>query len=188
MPRTGTFLEAVTSYYSNLAFGALEAMRTTQEDLRTNTFQLSKTLGNVVSLYLDATEGWWNALLVTASAPLPTGFLRIGPLGGTDTCEIRVLVPQEPEFTGLVRIGGGELIEGITINRLKNGDGLEVKLKGLDRERAAGRLKPGLYQGLVHIGDKPLAVLMLRVDAGAAPAAAPDAGNAPAKKKPAKKK
>jgi hypothetical protein len=166
MPRSGTFLEAMTSYYSNLAFGALRAMRTTQEDIRTGNFSVSKAVGSAASIWLDASEGWWNAVLVTASEPLPTVFLRVGPLGGTDTQEVRVLVPEDPEFTGLVRIGDGRTIPNslVSIRPLKDRDGLEVKLTGLSELRDKGALPPGVYQGLVHMGQKPLAIIMVRVD------------------------
>jgi hypothetical protein len=161
MPRSGAFLEAVISYYSNLTFETLSALRSTQEDLRTGTFQVDKTISKAVSLWLDATEGWFSALLVTASEPLPTAFLRLGPFGGTATQEVHVLVSAQPEFTGLDRLGGGARLEAdkdVKIEPLRDGNGLQIKLTGPKRPQ------PGLYMGLVHIGDKPLVVVMLRVD------------------------
>jgi hypothetical protein len=163
MSRSGTFLEAAVSYYSNLAFGALASMRSTQEDLRTGQFTLSKSLGGAVSFWLDASEGWWSALLVTASEPLPTVFLRVGPHGATDTQEVRVLVSGPPEFTGLSQIGGTERIDDKLINvaATQKGDGIEVKLKGISPDV---RPPQGLYHGLVHIGSRPLAVVMVLID------------------------
>jgi hypothetical protein len=159
MPRSGAFLEAVFSYYSNLTFETLSALRSTQEDLRTGTFTVDKAIGKAASLWLDATEGWFSALLVTASGPLPTVLLRLGPSGTTARKEVGVLVKGEPEFTGLDRIGGGARIESPhMIQALRSGNGLEIKLTGTKRP------EPGLYMGLVHIGDNPLVIVMMRVD------------------------
>lgn len=160
MPRTGTFLEANVSYYSNLAFNSLAAMRTTQEELRTGQFDTSKVIGRGVNLWLDALEGWWSALLVTASEPLPTVLLRLDPHSTTDSKEVRVLVPQDPEFTGLQSLNGGPQAS-VVVKVKSSKDGLEVKLIGLiDNKRPAA----GLYMGLVYLGTKPLAIVMLLVD------------------------
>jgi hypothetical protein len=158
MPRTGTFLEAAVSFYSNLAFGGLAAMRQTQEEVRTEQFEVSRALSRTISFWLDATEGWFNALLVTASEPLPTVFLRVGENTGTDTREVRVLVPAKPEFTGAVHVGGGTTLKGVDVRSTKDKDGLSVKIKNVNEKR-----QPGLYMGLVHIGVKPLAIVMVSV-------------------------
>jgi hypothetical protein len=167
MARSGVLLEAATSYYGNLVTNALTVMRSTQEDLRTGQFGISKTVGNVVSYWLDAYEGWWSALLVTASAPLPTAFLRLGPQDTTNWATVNVLVPggDDPEFTDLGLIGGEDTISKshLSVETNKDANGVQVRLKGLDpKSRAA--LTSGLYQGLVHTGVKPLAIILVRVD------------------------
>src|SRR5436190_18137090 len=103
MPRSGVFLEAAISFYSKLAFQAAGDMRSMQEELRTGNFQIDKAIGRTLSLWLDAGEGWLSALLVTASEPLPTAFLRIGSSSRTEAQFVRALVPDEPalDFTGL---------------------------------------------------------------------------------------
>jgi hypothetical protein len=158
MPRTGTFLEAAVSFYSNLALGGLAVMRQTQEEVRTEQFEVSKALSRTVSFWLDATEGWFNALLVTANEPLPTVYLRVGEKTGTDTREVRVRVPAKPEFTGAVNVGDGTTLKGVEVRPTKNNDGLTVKIKNENVKR-----RPGLYMGLVHIGVKPLAIVMVSV-------------------------
>ena len=161
MARSGAFLEAAVSYYSGIAFSAMESMRKTQEDLRTNNFDLSRTIGRAVSFWLDASEGWWSALLVTAGQPLPTAFLRIGPLGSTATQVVPVTVSQVLEFTGLRQIGGTQQIDAVEVRPTQKGDGIEVKIKGIS---PASRPPAGLYQGLVHEGIKPLAIVLVLVD------------------------
>jgi hypothetical protein len=163
MPRSGTFLEAAITYYSNLGFDALASMRTTQEELRTGQFEVSKAMSRAASFWLDASEGWWSALLVTAGQPLPTVFLRIGPRDTTATQEANVLVPRDPECAGLLQIGGSGRIdkERLVLTVSAKRDRLGVKLKGLSDDY---RPQPGLYQGLVHIGDKALAVVIVEVE------------------------
>ena len=166
MPKSGVFLEAAISFYSNLAFHAAGEMRSMQEDLRTGSFQVDKAIGRTLSLWLEASEGWLSALLVTASEPLPTAFLRIGSSSRTDAQFVRALVPDEValDFTGLFQIGGTDHISSpnLAIRRSSRGDGLEVKLKGLKEVRPS----PGLYQGLVHVGGKPVALIMVQVEGG----------------------
>lgn len=167
MPRSGTFLEALTSYYSTLAFGTLAAMRSAQEDLRTGNFQLTKTVGDAISLYLDASEGWWSALLVTASVPLPTVFMRITANEDTTAAQdVAVLVPgtKQPECTDLGRIGGTDTIDAsyVAVQASRDRCTITVKLKGLRKQGKP--LAAGLYQALVHIDEKPLAAVFVRVD------------------------
>jgi hypothetical protein len=175
MARSGVLLEAATSYYGNLVTNALTLMRSTQEDLRTGQFGVSKTVGGVVSYWLDAYEGWWSALLVTASAPLPTAFLRLGPGETTDSAIAYVLVPgdERPEWTDLGLVGDtGTIGRGnLVVEANKDGNCVQVKLKGLE-PAARARLASGLYQGLVHKGAKPLAIIMVRVDPAGEPKAA----------------
>jgi len=164
MPRSGVFLEAAISFYSRLAFQAVGDMRSMQEELRTGNFHVDKAIGRTLSLWLDAGEGWLSALLVTASEPLPTAFLRIGSSSRTDTQFVRALVPDEAalDFTGLFQIGGTHYVpvRNLTIRRSSRGDGLEVKFKALKDVRPS----PGLYQGLVHVGDKPVALIMAQFE------------------------
>ena len=67
MATTGTFFEALISYYGNLSTEALGAMRLTREELRAGDVSVSKMLGRMASLWMDAAEGWWSALLVNVT-------------------------------------------------------------------------------------------------------------------------
>jgi hypothetical protein len=163
MPRSGAILEATVSYYSNLAFASLKAMRETQEELRVGEFKTDTVLARGLSLWLDSIEGWWSALLVSASSPLPNVFLRLGKDSTTGSQEVRTSVPAEPQFTGLRPMGGGAPIDKqcVTVSRLSKGDGIEVRLKGMGGSK---RPPAGLYFGLVHIADTPIATVMLLVE------------------------
>jgi hypothetical protein len=160
MPRTGTFLESAISFYSTLAQQSLGAMRDTQEELRTDQFNLSKTVARGASLWLDALEGWWSALLVTASPPVPTVFFHIGANISTDDRRIAAHVPRLPQFTGFYGVQGGGTPPGILIESESQGNGLKFKLKDLSKNPPT----PGLYIGLVHLEGTPLATVMVQVD------------------------
>ena len=164
MPRAGTFLEATISFFNTVALNAVGNMRSTQEDLRSGNFKLEKAIGGALSIWLDASEGLLSALLVTVNGPVPTIFLRLQPSTSTVTQSAKLRVPGDGalDFSGLAQIGGIGRIDGslVMITRSSSGDGIEVKLKGLN----GGRPGPGFYQGLVYIGDLPLAIVMVQVD------------------------
>src|SRR5215470_11533988 len=107
MLRSGHLFDALTSYYSNLAFDYLAAMRETSEDLRTGQFDCSKAIGRACAFWMDAAEGWWSALLVNANAPLPTLFMRLSEGDQSLTKGVSVLVPghAKPVITDLTPLG-----------------------------------------------------------------------------------
>src|SRR5262249_27616869 len=170
MLRSGHLFDALTSYYSNLAFDYLAAMRETSEDLRTGRFDCSKAMGRACAFWMDAAEGWWSALLMNASAPLPTLFLRLSEDEQSVTKRVSVLVPgkAEPQISDLTPIGGGAPIRAedhIRVEANKNRDGVDLTLDNVVdlRQRGAG-LREGLYQGLIYIDERPLAVVLLQVE------------------------
>ena len=164
MPRSDAFLEAAINFYSNLGMRTVAAMRSTQEDLRTGSFRLEKVVGDAILTWCDASEGWFSALLGTASLPLPTIFLRVEPQSATVGREIHVKIPgdQNPTFTDLVQIGGTNTFDRrlIAVEPSTNRDRLLVKLKGLTGYRP----QPGLYTMLVFIDDEPLANVIVLVE------------------------
>jgi len=167
MPRAGTLLEASIAFFSELGNNAVEPLRLTQEELRTNQFSIEKTIGRGLSLWLDATEGLLSSVLVTANGPLPTVFLRVTPDASTvgQTVNMRIPTTTPLSRTTLRQIGGDAYIDDDRFvtdsSSLKNA--LKVKLVDLKDHRPA----PGLYESLVYGGDKPVAVVMVQVEARA---------------------
>jgi len=168
MATTGTLLEAMISYYGNLSRQALSAMYQTREELRTGAFDWNKTLGRTISVWMDAADGWWSAFLVSANAPLPTIFLDVHADDSTAVRSVNVAVPEgaDPEVTFIGQPGGTGQIpkEGIEVTATTRRDALEVKLKNLKALRTAGTVSAGLYGGIIHVKDKPLAFLMIRME------------------------
>jgi hypothetical protein len=164
--KSGTLLEALVSFYGNLTLDVLDAMRSTRQDIRTGHFKFDKALGKAINVCIDATEGWLSAVLVTASHPLPTAYLRAGDGTNTVSAEVSVLVQVQPQWTDLFQVGGEGRVRGadIKVDILTKGDGLVVALPGFAELRDKYRLEAGLYQGLIYTGDKPLAIIMLFYD------------------------
>ena len=168
MATTGTLLEAMVNYYGNLSRQALNAMYQTREDLRTGAFDWNKALGRTVSVWVDAAEGWWSAFLVSANAPLPTIFLDVAADDTTAVRSVNVAVPNgvDPGVSVVGEIGGARRFppEAVEVTATTMRDAVEVKLKNLAGLRAAGTVGQGLYAGVIHVKDKPLAFLIVRME------------------------
>jgi hypothetical protein len=164
MPRSGLFLEATISMFNSFGQTALAHMRTTQEELRTDTFDLSRSIGRVASLWLDAIDAVPSSLITSVNGPLPSLFIVLQPDDTTLTRQILVAPPErrELEFTGLDQLGGSQRFDSRTVRVDSTGKavGINVIFTDLDEYRPA----PGLYQGVVHVGDLALAVIIVRVN------------------------
>jgi hypothetical protein len=167
MATSGVLFQGLVNYYGALSKQTLALMFSTREDLRNGTFDWSKTMSRSVALWLDAAEGWWGALLATASAPLPTLFMSVGPDDSTsdETVQVSIGPGQVPEMSEIAQIGGTAHIakDAITLDVTRLGDAVELKLRKLKSLRASGTLPSGLYAGIVHLGQKPLAIVMIRI-------------------------
>lgn len=172
MPRSGVFLEALTSYYSTLAFDTLALMRNAQEDLRNDTFDCQKTTGRTLSLWLEACEGWWSAMLVSATPPLPTLFMTCATDSQTHVRTIKIAVPPGAalKVTDLGRVGGGDPIPRTkcTATAALRGDEMVFSVMGIGDAFAEG-----LYQGFVYVGERALAQVALQLEPAPPPAPEP---------------
>jgi hypothetical protein len=168
MATTGTLLEAMVSYYGNLSRQALGAMYQTREELRTDSFNWNKALGRTISVWMDAAEGWWSAFLVTANAPLPTIFLDIGADDTTAVRSVNVAVPEgvDPTVSVVGELGGTRKFprESVQITATTGRDAIEVNVKNLAQLRTNNTVGTGLYGGIIHVKEKPLAFLIIRMD------------------------
>jgi len=165
MPRSGALLEATIGFYGQLAKQAAEQLRTTQEELRTETFSIDKTIARGLSLWLDAVDGVFSAVLIAANGPVPTLFVRVSPDATTVTQEINVTIPDTAPFsvTPLTEMGGSGSVSSRTFSALPTSkkNAIEVKLVDLKNNRP----RPGLYQALAYAGDKALAIILVQVEA-----------------------
>ena len=169
MATTGTLFEAMVSYYGNLSRQALSALYQTREDLRAGNFEWNKALGRTISFWMDATDGWWNAFLVSASAPLPTIFLDVHADDSTAVRSVNVAVPGggDVDVSVIGQIGGTKHIpkKFLDIEPTAKRDAIEVKLKNIKAlRRGPDKVPDGLYGGIIHIKERPLAFLMIRLE------------------------
>src|SRR5262249_41678123 len=139
-------------------------MSKTQQDIRTGDFDSNKLLGSAINIWLDATEGWLSAVLVTASAPLPTVYLHVGKDTSTVCASVPVLVKAKLERTDLFQVGGEGRIDAakLTVEQTTKGDGIVVRIPGW--AEIESQIPPGLYQGIIYTGEKALANITLFYD------------------------
>lgn len=172
MPRSAAFFEALTSYYGSVATEAVALMRSTQEDLRSERFEWSRTSSKVLSLWLDACDGWWSAMLVSATPAHPTLFVSCPADSRTHARTIKMLVPPGVALrvTDLARVGGGGAVahENCAAAASSRGDEVTFTVTGL-----GGSTRAGLYQGWIYVGERALAQVALQLEPVAEPAPAP---------------
>jgi hypothetical protein len=165
MPRSGLFLEATLSFLNSVGQNALASMRATQEELRTETFSLSKSVGRVASFWLEAMETFPTALVASLNGPLPTLFVVVQPGDTTVTRQVQAVPPEqrELEFTGLNQVGGTAAFDSRTVRVEPTGTNTAINL--ILKNLTVYPPQPGLYQGLVHVGDAALALVLVEVAA-----------------------
>jgi len=130
MPRSGLFLEATLSFLNSVGQNALASMRATQEELRTDTFSLSKSVGRVASFWLEAMETFPTALVASLNGPLPTLFVVVQPGDTTVTRQVQAVPPEqrELEFTGLNQVGGTAAFDSRTVRVEPTGTNTAINL------------------------------------------------------------
>lgn len=158
------YLEALTTFYSDLAVDSMALMRTVREDLKSGTVDFSGWSGRSLALMLDACEGWYGAMLSGVSSTPATVLLEATTAGDCNAATVRVLVPDVKQLavTDLLQLGGSGRIAAahLHVEPAERGIAVDLRCKGL--KKAA--LQPGLYQGLIYTAARPLVVVLLRVE------------------------
>jgi hypothetical protein len=180
MSRSGTILEAMISYYSGVAMDAVGLMRTTREDLRSETYDWKRTSSRVASLWFDACEGWWSAMQASGAERLPTLLLVYDTETEAHSGTLKLHVPgrSEPQLTELTTAGHRRALGAREIRAEVQGrrDEVTVYLSGIrDPE-------PGTYEGFLFVDEQLLARVIAHVTP--APPDAPRALNKRAQAKP----
>jgi len=164
------YLEALTTFYSDLAVDSMALMRTMREDLKGGKFEFKQWTGRSLSLMIDACEGWYGAVLSGASAPVPTVLLEATTAGDCNAETVRIVVGENQKLqkTDLMQLGGSASIKAahLHVEPAERGIAVDLRIKGLQgkAKSKAPTLQPGLYQGLVYSGSKPLMIVLLRVE------------------------
>lgn len=140
-----------------------------------------KLLSDVLGFWGDAMEGWG---ALASGQGLPRVVFRLGVLTESDCKEIRVFGPAKPAGDPEVlflRHLSGDADPRITMDRCLpcftgNGRRLRIQLQGLleppDGQREPNEddpLKEGVFEGLIQVGDTPLALIYIQISKKAAP-------------------
>ncbi|MEO8605932.1 MAG: hypothetical protein ABI629_25405 [bacterium] len=183
---SGNYLEALVGYYGQLAYDSTRVMRDMREDLRVGKFRWKRWSGGAMSLWFDAAEGWYSAMLSGAAAPVPTVLLQITTADSGTQAELHIDVrfAAKLSHSALLQLGGtGRIDENhLIIETSKMKDQIDIRLHNLKRTGVA----PGLYQGIIHAGQKPLAILLVQVEPEPPPSR--PVTSAATKRRPAKRK
>lgn len=181
MSRSGTILEAMISYYSGVAMDAVGIMRTTREDLRSETYDWKRTSSRVASLWFDAWEGWWSAMQGSGAEPLPTLLLVYDTKTEAHSGTLKMHVPGrgQPQLTEFATAGRRRALGAAVVRAEAQArrDEVTVYLSGIrDPE-------PGTFEAFLFVDEQ----LLARVIAHVTPAP-PDAPGAPQPRANAKAK
>jgi hypothetical protein len=167
MARSGAFFEALTSYYSSLAYDALTLMRTTKEEVRTEKYDWQRTASRTVSLWFDACDGWWSAMLVSATPEVPTILLDVDAGVPVHSHTTKMLIPgkSQPTVTTPVTAGNERALDAdVRAEVQSRRDEVTIYLSGM---RDA---KVGTYTGYLHIDEQLLAQVVVQVNPKPPPA------------------
>jgi hypothetical protein len=186
MAELNTFpVSALISYFSRFSETTLERMRQIYDELQNRTYTPGKAMSDALSFWIDGTMGWWEAWQMSAVGPVPTLFVKMRPDDEVaDIGEIPVAVRNKGalETTDLVRLGTpAGLQTGGSPSRLLEKEDLQVgwaqsgrphlvvqvhRIQPPGAKTAAAKapkLTPGLYQSLVLVDQKLLAIVHIFV-------------------------
>lgn len=171
MATSGELFEAAVSYYSNLAYRSLAVMRSTQQEIRTEQFDLGRFAARTMSFWFDAVGGWWSALQLNTAPTLPTVFVSV-PAGLVDKRPVTVTLPggKIPDVTPLYALNGKVTLKG-TVEADPAAQRDQITLTVRPHEDA----EPAIYQGYVLLEDKPLVLMVVRVTEKLPPPPGPSA-------------
>lgn len=167
MARGGAFFEALTSYYSSLTYDTLALMKKTKEEIRTDKYDWQRTASRTASLWLDACDGWWSALLVSATPPVPTILVAFDAGVSAHSHTTKMLVPGtgRPHLTEPVTAGNERALEAtIRAEAQSRRDEVTIYFSGM-RDTS-----PGTYTGYLRVDEILLAQVVIDVTAEPPPA------------------
>ncbi|SRR6266404_2177533 len=162
MATAGTYVEDWIQYWGNVGRVFTSRLQKASLDARKGKYGLNRLFSDGVAMWAEGFDAWYSASLGRGAEPPAIVFLRVPGKTEFKLRQIRVPIPgdAQPERTELVRVGGaGASIpkDHVEVEVTDLRDELTVKLIDLDR------LYPppaeGQYLGLVHVGERPIAVI-----------------------------
>lgn len=182
-------------YWSYLSERSMGRWKRMSEEVDARQYGTDKMLCDVLQFWNEASNGWF-AVMRSGCGELPRIFFLLEPDTESACREIDFFAPAcpqaDPEVAYLRPISG----DPEQINETKccvhlspSRHSLVVHLENLE-----GPLSKGVYEGMIHVGDEPVAALLIKVAAASQPEAlaqavvAAAAAAKPAKKPKTKKK
>ena len=164
MARASSYFEDWFQGWSTLTQTFATRFQGASDKARDGTYGVDALLSDAIGTWADGFEAWYE-MVFGRTAPRP-GVLLLRMSQGTEAKQgtIRVTVPDDgsPEHTELARVGGGRGIPRENVQVQVSGalrNQLDVHLVDL------GRVRPdaGQYMGVVHVGERLLAIVILVV-------------------------
>jgi hypothetical protein len=155
-------------YWGDLAEEIRGRFSTAADDVRGRSYSTEKVISDVLGLWMDGTNAWWSMLWGTLPTSTPVVLFEV-KLGKHKTeakpRSTSAFVPgvRDPDVTDLARLGGKGTIRNEHV-KLELGSGparqLFIRLVGVTEIPG---LEAGQYMGLVHLEERPIAVIHVLV-------------------------
>jgi hypothetical protein len=173
MRLSNPFFAPWLGYWAFLANRSSERWDTVVDEIEERTYGTDKMLSDTLGFWTDAAYGWCAAARGMVEA-LPTLMFVLNP---TDTASgkkcVDIFLPSlphaEPEVAYLRMVRDFDpankdkvLDECNVVPCVRKRRQLEVELKNLAVPQKE-KLKPAVYAGLIHMGESPLAQIVVRV-------------------------
>ena len=172
--RPDNYLTDMFAYYSELGEVAMRRWRKATREIGKRRYTPTKLISDVLASWIDGTRSVWEAWGAT-------GGLRhiLFVIDQRTEADRKKVVPMyvpgsvEPELTELIATLDSSNLpcdkvlragEDVCVKTNGPRDCLTVALVGLSELPAKGKLASGVYEGLVHVEEKPLAVVHIVVE------------------------
>lgn len=158
-------------YWTYLADRSMQRWRCMAEEVEERRYGSDKLISDVLQFWGDAALGWCAAVRGSGVGnTVPLVFFHLHPRQEADCKEIDFFAPScpqgEPEVAYLVPIVGGdkdEISDGnVRLCVVPRRHALVIHLEDLWQEPQPDLTK-GVYKGLIHVGEEPVAHLIVKV-------------------------
>jgi len=160
------YLQQWISYWAYLSNDALERWFTTTKKMQSGKYSVTELIGDAMGYYGDAALAWY-ALLKGPDPTIPTVLFDLRPHDNTANKTVPIFGPALPEGKPQVAfleplVGGGHPANITARNCLVSRKGYHLEITLQDLLTPTG-MSSGVYHGLVHIADRPVARLYIVV-------------------------
>jgi hypothetical protein len=169
------FLGSVLEYYQEIATNGVQRLNKARTRIDAGTYGPTELTSDILGLWIDAVEGWWDSALRPVASALPTAFfkLRVGDASATVPIPVKATQAGNPTVTDLTSAASGQTLQAalhVSAVFVTNGGQvdrtqLEVKLRDLKKYNGTPNTNTpaGLYRGVVFVDTTGLAEVPLLI-------------------------